>query len=79
MTPKELQQHLCQQILARLDAQYVKGKATRTKRAIDMLCGAGAALGAANSEHMQGVMMLAVLVSARGIETVENVAKTGEL
>jgi hypothetical protein len=70
---------LCQNILARLDAQYVKGKAARTKRAIDMLCGAGVALDAAKSEHTQGVLVLAVLVSARGIGTVENVAETGEL
>ena len=69
------QQELCKLILARLDTQNVKGKATRAKRAIDMLCGAAAALHSTGQPSYNGVAMLAFLTSARGLEVVTNIAE----
>ena len=75
MEPKQFQAELCAGIVNRLNAQHVKGKVTRTKHAIDALAGAAFALHLANSDQYNGVAMVAVLTSARGVEVVEKLAR----
>lgn len=75
MEPKTFQAELCAAIVNRLNAQHVRGQATRTKAAIDILCGACAALHMTGSDQYNGVSILAVLTSARGVEVVEKTAR----
>lgn len=75
MEPKAFQAELCAAIVNRLNAQHVRGQATRTKAAIDILCGAAQALHMTGSDYYNGVSILAVLTSARGVEVVEKTAR----
>jgi hypothetical protein len=82
MADQNTQQLIAKRILERLDVQQVKGRVTRTKRAIDMLAGAVIALDEAQQttgdeiikHSMNMTLFIATMVSTRGVEYLDEVA-----
>lgn len=76
------QQAIAKRVLERLNAQHVKGRITRTKKAIEMLAGAVIALDEIYKDTedkrietvMNMTLFIATMVSTRGVEYLEEVA-----
>lgn len=77
---RAFQQELCKLIVGRMKAQGINsGNARRTKIALELIIGAAMSLELTKSPHLNGVTLLAMLVSARGVEVIDNVATTGNI
>jgi hypothetical protein len=75
MKTKDFQLELCKRLVARAETQHLPAKgAKRTAAHLNAICGAAYALELLGSNQFNQLLTLAVLVSARGAEVVDNIA-----